>query len=71
MASVFQTSAALPYTPAPSYRQVLPLPSKNTGSSNLKNSESRRQSQTCLSYAEAHPVLRKAKTLLFSGMPLF
>ena len=24
-----------------------------------------------LSYAEAHPVLRKAKTLLFSGMPLF
>ena len=37
------------------------LPSENTGSSNLKNSESRRQSQTCLSYAEAHPVLRKAK----------
>ena len=39
----------------------MPLPGKNTGSSNLKNSESRRQNQTCLSYAEAHPVLRKAK----------
>ena len=26
-----------------------------------KNSENRRQSQTCLSYAEVHPVLRKAK----------
>ena len=26
-----------------------------------KNSENRRQSQTCLSYAEVHPVLRIAK----------
>ena len=34
-----------------------------------KNQENRGQSQTCLSYAEVHPVLRKAKTGIPLGLP--